>query len=160
MLDLRKEYIPFDEKGFSFIELLTVLTMLFALTGLATVFFASYRSDAEYSKAEATHRNAQTAFKIGEIEFEESDAFSYSLSETDGDVPDGDLGEMLPGMVVSQDVRIGASLSACTPASSPLDLHMLLVAEPCRSDKYVRWSRFCGGIELLQENLAIANPCS
>lgn len=149
-----------DEKGFTFIEMLTVLVMLFALTSLSFTFFISYKTDAEYSKAEVTHRNAQTAFKIGEIEFEEGENYGYSVSNTTGEIAGGDLGAMLPGMVVSQEVRVGASLSACTPSSDPLDLHMLLVSEPCRGDKYTRWSRFCGGLEITQEHLAIASPCS
>lgn len=149
-----------EEQGFTFIELMTVLIMLFALTSLSFTFFIGYKTDAEYSKAEVTHRNAQTSFKIGEIDFEEGENFAYTLSNTTGEVVGGDLETMLPGMVVSQEVRIGASLTACSPSSNPLDLHMLLVSEPCRGDKYTRWSRFCGGIEITQEHLAIADPCS
>lgn len=149
-----------DERGFTLIEMMTILIILFALTSLSFTFFISYKTDAEYSKAEVTHRNAQTAFKIGEIEFEEGENYGYTLSNTTGEIAGGDLGAMLPGMVISQEVRVGASLTACNPSSDPLDLHMLLVSEPCRGEKYTRWSRFCGGIEIMQEHLAIADPCA
>ena len=139
------------EKGFSLIELLVVIATLSALLGITLTSFWIYKEEAAYRVAEQTLRNARTAFELGDSEV--PDGFAFGATQNAGGSVSGDLAEIMPGMNVPNNVILEATYNNCVDGSGPMDLNGLLTVYPCLANKYTQWTRFCGGLEILQTEL-------
>ena len=149
-----------DERGFSLIELLTVIGILGILASLSLSAFSIYRESAEYSKGDATMHSARTALYAGELDLGEDFTMAYTTSTTTGGALVGPMAQALPGMIMTKDLRLGVEVNACDDSSGPFDRAQFIVAQPCRATRELRYEKFCGGSEVILENVANPAPCS
>ncbi len=140
------------EDGFTLIELLYAISIIGILSVMMWGAFYVYKENAEYAKAEATLRNARTAMEVGDQEASEGMAVGLSFSEVDGGPVEGDLQVMLPGATVSPDVRLGAMYFNCTPEDG-MAISQMIIAQPCKANRYISWTKFCNGLEVQQNNI-------
>lgn len=149
-----------SEAGFSMIELLTIVSLIGILASLSMVAFDSYKQSAEMAKGDSTYHNARTKLAISELDLPDGYSLPLTRSATDGSIMTGDLGTLMPDMSPGKQVRLSVSLSVCDGTSDPLDLNQLIVVEPCTSSQRIQWTRFCGGIEVLNARSANPSPCT
>lgn len=149
-----------DERGFSLIELLTVIAILGVLVGLSMGAYTIYRENAEYAKGDATMHQARTALYAGESDLPDGFTMAFSQSTTTGGTLIGAMGQAMPGAVMPKDLRLGVEINACGPLSGPFDREKFIVSEPCRAKRAIHYQRFCGGSEILLENVANPAPCT
>ena len=150
----------YSEAGFSMMELLTVTFFIFVMSGMALVAYSTWKQSAVMGRADATYRNARTKLAISELDLPDGYSLAYTSSATDGQMFTGDLGIILPGMSAGPKVKLSVALNVCDSFSNPLDMNQLIVIEPCDALQKVQWQKFCGGIEVYQNRLASASPCS
>lgn len=150
-----------SERGFTLIELLVAFALVAILSAISLSAFYVYREDVEYTKAEATLRNAQTAFSAFEVRDDElapGYAVALTFSATDGSPLGNPLSEVLPGATVSEEVRLGALFNSCAGVP-PATEKMLLLAQPCHAQRYVSWLKRCDGVEVMLRNVAGPDVC-
>jgi|GEM_PF-2392262 len=148
-----------DESGATIIELLYTVAIIAILASASWGAYSMHQENAEYARAEVTYRNARTALELGDQDAPSGTALAYALSGSDGGALVGDLDVMMPGMVLPENVQVGAQLNKCGSGSDAMDVNQVIVASPCRGKKYTTWTRFCGGLEVLQADLAKIRGC-
>lgn len=149
---LRTDPVWYSERGFTLIELLVSLAIISSLSGLALTGFIVYRDNAEYTRGEATFRNARVAMETGDMDAPVGLNVGYTVSGDSGGPVPGALQTILPGAETPKDLKLGAMYTYCDDSSNPMQLHELLVVVPCKSTRGLRWVKFCGGTEILFEN--------
>lgn len=161
---MRQRHIPSayqslgEDGGFTIIELIFSMAIVGILSVIAMTSFAIYKQDVEYTKAESDMRNARTAFEVGDNDSPTGFSLPLTASQTDGGALAGPLADILPGASVSPDVMLSAQYLNCAGAP-PMAINQLLLSQPCNSDRYVSFTKFCNGLQLLQRNLAQGDVC-
>lgn len=148
----------FSDAGFTLVELLFVIVIISILCGISLSAFYVYRQDAEYTKAEHMLRNAETAIMLGNMDTAKGFSSGYETTGTGGGPMPANM-SFLPGAVTPINVRLGASITDCAGSTSPVRVNLLLVGQPCKADRQVRWVQFCSGDELMQTDIAWAPDC-
>lgn len=147
------------EEGFTLVELFVSMAIVSILAAIAYTSFALYKENAEYSKAEVDIRNALTAAEVGDQDAVAGMSIGLTTSGKVGGPVVGALAAILPGMVTTEEVQLSASYSHCAGAG-PFDVKHQIIAQPCKADRYTSYISFCGGIQLLQRDLALpAGTC-
>lgn len=146
------------EGGFTLIELFVTMAIIAILSALSYTAFFIYKTDAEYAKAEATLRQARTAFEVGDQDAQAGDSVPVTFTDSTGGPVQGVLATILPGAVTAAAVRLGAEYNFCTNATPPATVNQLLISQPCNGDRYTSYMLTCGGLEIIQRNVAI-NGC-
>lgn len=148
-----------SENGFTLIELLYVIGIISILASLSWGAFYVYKEDAEYTKAEHMLRNAETAILLGDMEAAEGFSSGYSVTGVNGGVVPVAMETFMPGAVTPENVRLGASITDCAGSQSAARLNLLLVAQPCKAERQLRWMQMCSGDQILQGDIAWAPDC-
>ncbi len=139
------------------IELLTVIVIIGILAQLALTGFMVYRGKAEFAKAESLYRNARTAATAGEEDAGTGFTMAYTETTDTGGPLAGALAQFYPTLNAPKDVILGSSVTPC--AGSTFDPNVVLVVKPCRGDgKHIEYTRFCNGIETVDNRVA-GNGC-
>jgi len=133
-----------SERGFTLVELLTVVAILGVLAKLALSAFSVYRGKAEFSKAASLYTDARTASAAGEEDLGASYSMAFTESTSSGSPLAGSLASFFPNITMAKDVVLGASVSPCS--SSTMDPNIIISVKPCRGDgKHIEYIRFCDG---------------
>jgi len=145
-----------SERGFTLVELLTVMAILGIILVIAWPAYLVYMDTAEYSKAEMDLHNLKNALVAGEMQLPPNYSLPLTFSDTDGGPVIGNMKNVLPGGTVSPDLKFGVSYNSCAPGevSATISAHMRAI--PCNSSRMITWTRLCGGIGFYQHN--VANP--
>jgi prepilin-type N-terminal cleavage/methylation domain-containing protein len=163
MLSKKSGMFPVDTKqseaGFTLIELLYTFTIIGVLSVLSMSAFFVYKENAEYAKAEATLHGARLALQQGELDASPGMNVGMTWTGTGGGVVSGDLAVIMPGASTSKKVRLGGMYNDCS-ALNGLDPWEVAIAQPCNADRYVRWTKFCNGIQLLETEVARDYTCN
>ncbi|MDD2942177.1 MAG: type II secretion system protein [bacterium] len=154
-----KQWSKSCESGFTLIELLYVVSIVGILSSLSWGAFYVYKDDAEYSRAEYTLRNAKTALEVGDQESANGASAGFEYSGVDGSGVGGDIGNVMPGMTVPKDVRVGVLYNKCSNAADAMTINQFIVSQPCNSTKHIRYTRFCGGAEITLPEVAQDKGC-
>jgi len=145
------------ERGFSMIELLTVVTIVALLSKLALTSFVIYRGKAEYSKAVSLYQSARTASTAGEGDVGDSFEMAFTESTDNGAPLAGSLRDYFPRLPVPENVVLGASVTPC--AGSGIVPNVVISVKPCRGDgKHIEYVRFCNGFDTVEYDAA-GNGC-
>lgn len=142
-----------SERGFTFIELLVTVAILGVLSALALTAFAVYKDNAEVARGQSTMRNARVSFEVGDEDATPGLSVPLTFTATAGGPVPGALSAILPGAETPKDLMLGAQYEYCDTNSPAMQLNQLLVVVPCRATRRLQWMRFCGGLEVIQENL-------
>lgn len=146
-----------SERGFSLIELLTVMVIVGVLAKLSLTGFTIYKGKAEFSKAASLYNNARTSAAAGEEDLGDTYSMSYTESTSSGAALAGSLASFFPNMTMAKDVVLGASVNPC--ASGGLDPNLIISVKPCRGDgKHIEYVRFCDGSDSIDFSSA-GNGC-
>lgn len=148
-----------NQSGATMIELLYVIVIIGILASISIVSYSMYKEKAEYAKAEATLRNARTAFEVGDQDAPDGLNVPITFSGVIGGPVVAPLATILPGAQLSIDVRLGAAYNSCTPAVDPATVHQFLIAQPCRAGEYIAWAKLCNGTELTLHNVPQPDVC-
>jgi type IV pilus assembly protein PilA len=143
-----------NERGFTMVELLVVMGIIGILSALGLTSFYIYKDNTEIARAEAVVRNAKTAFELGVQDAAPGSSLAYTESGTTGGQISSPLDAILPGANLTNNVRLGASFDYCDSSSSSLQVGQVLHAKPCQATRSVRWTKFCGGIEIYDTSAA------
>lgn len=141
------------EAGFTLVELLYSLMIVGILITLGFVAVKVYANNAHYVMAESDMHHARIAIQRGDLDSNAGDNYAGWV-ESGAEL--GELEPILPGMVTSEDVRMGVIYNNCSAGVEP---HMSLTVQPCKGDKYLRWTKFCSGIEVPDTELAKDYNC-
>ena len=147
-----KRSILASEKGFTLIELLYSVSIVGILAAISMTAFYVYKEDVEYAKAVNDLRNARTAFEVGDSEASAGDAMGLTFTATTGGEVVAPLDEYLPGAVTSNQVMLGAQYRNCSPDEGMV-INQMLVSIPCNAERYTSYTRFCNGLEILQNDI-------
>lgn len=105
------------EKGFSMVELLTVVAIVGILAKLALSGYSVYKGKAEFSKAASLYTNARTAATAGEEDLGDAFSMAFSESTSSGTPLAGAMVTFFPNITMAKDVILGASVSPCGGAT-------------------------------------------
>ena len=143
-----------DEEGFTLIELMYTIVIIGMLSSLSFMAYTSYRYRALYSNAEVILRNSRIAFTAFEGDSGGPGQFNVGItfSPGDGNLP-ADIESFLPTLSVNEGVRIGAQYNYCNDASPPLGVNVQVISQPCKGASYTTWTKFCGGLEVVQKKV-------
>jgi prepilin-type N-terminal cleavage/methylation domain-containing protein len=146
-----------SEKGFTMVELLTVVAIIGIVAKLSLTSFTIYKGKAEFSKAASLYTNARTAATAGEEDLGSAFSMSFTESTSTGAPLAGTLATFFPNMTMAKDVILGASVSPC--AGAGMDPNLVISVKPCRGDgKHIEYIRFCNGLDSLDFTSA-GNGC-
>jgi prepilin-type N-terminal cleavage/methylation domain-containing protein len=135
-----------SERGFSMVELLTVVAIIGILAKMSLSAFAVYRGKAEFSKAASLYTNARTAATAGEEDLGSGYSMAFTESTNSGSPLAGSLAAFFPNISMTKDVILGASVSPCGGAT--MDPNLIISVKPCRGDgKHIEYIRFCDGTD-------------
>ncbi len=146
------------QKGFTLIELLVIISIIGLLALLGMTSFTVYRSDAAYSVATRTLRDARTAVEasLNNVDAEKA-AVNFYVQTQSGPIPDASAALLLPAMMVPRNVKFLASYDPdCDHAGCQSEF---LQVNHCFAKTYISWVRFGDGAEFLQENV-LGGGCS
>ena len=133
-----------SERGFSLIELLTVVVIIGVLAKMSLSAFTVYKGKAEFSKAASLYTNARTSATAGEEDLGDAYSMSFTESTSSGAPLAGSLSSFFPNITMAKDVVLGASISPC--AGAGLDPNLIISVKPCRGNgKHIEYVRFCDG---------------
>lgn len=141
------------ESGFTLIELLTIIAIIGILGSLALTSFQVYRSDAAYSVAESTLRNARSALEasINNIDSPPGPVALVSQN-TPGVMSDPSARAFLPAFQVPKNVKVEVSYDpTCVIGACQSEFVQI---GHCFADEYTRWVRFGDGVDMLLEHVA------
>lgn len=142
-----------SQRGFTLIELLISMGLIGILSAISVTAFAFYKKQAQITQADSDYRNARTASEVGYQERENEDlVIGLTYSATDGSALTGDLKTMLPGAVVTDGVRLGASVNTCLSSGGGA-VAQQVIAESCKGQVYNSWLRNCDGTEVFMYNV-------
>ena len=142
-----------NERGFTLVELLTVVAILGVLAKLALTSFIIYKSKAEFAKAESLYQNARTAAEAGEADQGPAFAMAFTESLDTGAPLAGDLRDFFPQVNMPKDVILGASVAPC--AGAGLDPYIVISVKACKGEeKHIEYVRFCNGMDSADFNAA------
>ena len=90
-----------DQKGFSLIELLTVVLIMAILSVMVTQSYSIYKDKAEHASAITLFNQSRTALEGGKINSESFPDGVMEVEETGPSIPGGEWGQvLLKGLVV------------------------------------------------------------
>lgn len=148
------------EQGFTLLELLYVVSIMGIMASTMWGFYSVYKDDASYSVAETTLRSARGSLEIGDAEVPSGTSVGYTLTGTGGGPIAASLSGVMPGAVTPEDLRIGVIYNKCLGADGVGKINQFVMAQACKSTKQIRYTKFCGGVELIQRDLPQAKGCS
>ena len=140
------------ESGFTLIELLIVIAILGILSSLMMTSFWIYKERAEYAKAQTLLHQAKTAFEVGDQDAAPGHTMPLQTSATDGSSLAGPLSDMLPALVMPDQVQLSAIYASCANGA-PMQLAQFLSINPCKATRRMQWTRFCNGVEIHLEGI-------
>lgn len=146
---------PYDERGFSLIELLTVVAILGILATIAINTFWTYRDMAIFAQAQSTLRHSLVALEAGRDELPDLGNLDES-SGVGGGPTVGNLGVALPGMMLTEGVQLRLSLVPCGFDNKVMTT---VYAYACAPDLYTFWMRTCGDVEFTMPKAVGAGVC-
>ncbi len=144
------------EQGFTLIELLVVISIIGILAALSITSVRIYRSNAAYSVAEKTLRDARTAYEGG-ITATENDPVAVPLysQNSQGDLSNAAAAALLPGLQVPKNTKVQVMFDpACTVGGCEL---ARLQVDHCHALDSTRWTVFGDGVEVSLDRVAGSN---
>jgi len=146
-----------SERGFSMVELLTVVAIVGVLAKLALNGYSVYKGKAEFSKAASLYSNARTASVAGEEDLGDLFSMAFTESNNSGTPLAGSLATFFPNITMAKDVVLGASVNPCLGAG--IDPNVVISVKPCKGDgKHIEYIRFCDGSDSVDFSSA-GNGC-
>jgi len=134
-----------SEQGFTLIELMVVISIIAMLATLASTSFGVYKASAAYATAEMTVGHARGALEAGLSDQDSLPGAVGAVQTSQGGIVNSAASTLLPGMMVSNNVRIEIQYDPnCTAANCQ---EVFLEARHCFGQQYVRWLRMGDGLE-------------
>ena len=102
----KSRLISTGEQGFTFVELVLVIVMIFVLSGLCFQAFLIYKENAYYGIAQQMMGQTRTAMEAGKIVIEDFAEVLVVNTDEEGPV-NSEEGQMLvPGLVLPKDFKL------------------------------------------------------
>ena len=140
-----------NERGFTLIELITTTAIIAILAATSVTAYHIYQKDAFDATANSVIREATVSLEAG-INGMPNDGGNYwAWTDGSGSLQGNDLQRMMPGMKVSPQTRMWASLNMqCAsgqicPADVMCCVEAAITAFHCKGDKAHHWFRFNNG---------------
>lgn len=140
------------EGGFTLIELLTVIGLLGILSALSIQGFILYKAGAGYAVATSTIRNARNAVAAAEADPNAAlPAIPPTTQNSAGPITLADGRVFLPAMQLPKNIKF--TYEHTPSCVIPGCLESSVEAKHCAGAKYLRWTRYGDGAEILMESL-------
>lgn len=141
-----------SQRGFTLIELLVIVSIIGLLAMLGITSFGVYRSDAAYSVASRTLRDARTTVEASLNNIDTARlAVNFYQQGHPGPIADAAAAALMPGMMIPRNIKLTASHDPdCDHAGCQAEF---LQVNHCLGKKYIAWSRFGDGLEFMQEHI-------
>ena len=142
-----------SEKGFTLIELMTVIVIIGILAGLGIQSFSVYKASAAYGVANKTLRDARTVLEASVANYDSPpSSVPLTVQSSAGPIQDSNAHALLPQMMIPRDVSFQVEYdSSCVDSSCQ---QQFMQVNHCKGDEYVRYVRFGDGVDVLMEHLA------
>ena len=148
-----------NQKGFSLIELLTVVLIMAILSVMVTQSYSIYKDKAEHGSAIVLFNQSRTALEGGKINSESFPLEVMEVEESGPGVPGGEWGEtLLKGLVVPAHHQVYVRH---TPnCADDMCLEDLISVRHCDTNKIVSYSLFHSGISVVNMYGEASEACS
>lgn len=134
--------------GFTIIELLFITSIVGILSGLVMATFKELHVKAGVAVSSQAIRDARLAFSAAMIQPEDhTQGISYP-QDSPGELQNATARELLPGFRVPTNTEFRVVYAPSCTGGGELSF---IVAKHCRSLKYITWTRFCDGSEIIAE---------
>lgn len=148
-----------NEKGFSLIELLTVVALMGVLSAMVAQSYGIYKDRAEHGSAIALFNQSRTALEGGKIN---SDNFPDEVMEVDEigpTKPGGEWGQtLLNGLVIPEYHQVYVRhVPNCT---DELCVEDVISVRHCQTDKIVNYTSFHSGLMVVNMYEEAGEACS
>lgn len=145
-----------NERAFTIIELLVVISIIGVLSSLMITSFSTYRQSAGYVAAEAIVSHGRRAAAASTTEADKLPPAVNLVSQTaPGQILDPNAFLYLPGLTVSRNLKVQVSFDP--DCLGPDCIAEYIRGDSCLSPEYASWSRFGDGVELFLQNVEGAN---
>ncbi|MCC6931745.1 MAG: prepilin-type N-terminal cleavage/methylation domain-containing protein [Deltaproteobacteria bacterium] len=143
--------------GFTLIEMLVAMAIISILSTIGLSAFQIYKKEAHYSRAVSDIGNAKIAVEVGTLDHPEGIALNGWTGHAGGPVP-VNFRQAMPAATTSPDVQLGVILTPCNGENfAP---KAILISQPCKGEKFIRYTKFCNGVELNEPKIRGAINCN
>lgn len=143
-----------NARGFTLIELMTVVVTIGAVAGMAVASFKEYRAKAAYAVSEQTLNDARIALEAALSEPDATFGFdlNYVSQNSPGAFSSADANSLFPGFRLPKDVKVTVFHDpACLSGAC---LSKAIEVRHCAGVDYVNWERFGDGVEVKLEHVS------
>ena len=146
------------ERGFTLLELLTVIGLIAVLSLLSLKAFQTYVSNAAYASVESTLNSAMVAAEASQSDPNNlPPALGWYFQDTQGNITDSGAAQYLLGLKLPAKTMLSAFFD---PECSGMGcLQDFVQVQHCRADQYAFWARWGDGFSTVVRNLPGHPPC-
>lgn len=142
-----------SERGFTLVELLTIVAIIGVLANLSVNSFIVYRSKAAYSNCQKTVRDVRMSAELGTSDPDNPPgAVALYTQNTPGPITGVAASNYLRGMAVPKNMKVRVSYDPTCVVGGCVSSWAEL--KHCQGTEYIQWIRFGDGTDQLIENIA------
>jgi prepilin-type N-terminal cleavage/methylation domain-containing protein len=147
-----------SQRGFTLVELLTVVAIIGVLATLSLQSFTVYKANAYYAQVQQTSRNARVSLEAGINNPNlPTGAMLSTYSDTPGRVTNGDGILLTPALINSRDSYVYVTYDPSCADSSCIESY--IYAKSCRLKEARAWYRYGTGLEITLDHIDSGVPC-
>mgnify|MGYP002382002910 CR=1 FL=1 len=139
------------QKGFTLVELMTVIVTVGVLAAISMQTFREYRAKAAYGVAIAALRDARTGAEAGLVPDGTLNSVSWTQT-TAGAISNADAKQLLTGFQMPRNAKLDVEYNpGCFDASCEI---LFLQTRHCAANEYANYTRYGDGVELFLDHIA------